>query len=53
MVEIIQLGRGISNRVNKIMDYIKKNPNEFLAVGRVHDGDDHYSFIALCEPPNP
>jgi len=45
--EIVYLGCGITSHIDTIMKHIKENPNEIIGVGRVHDGGDSYSFIAL------
>lgn len=48
MIEIIKFGEtGITNWVHKLMKTIEENPTEFISVGRVTDGDDNYSFVAL------
>jgi len=48
MIEIIKFGEtGITNWVHKLMKEIEANPNEFISVGRITDGEDNYSFVAL------
>jgi len=48
MVNIIKVGEtGITRNIEKIINYIEENPKEFLAVARVDDGRENYSFIAL------
>jgi hypothetical protein len=47
MNNIVYLGYGVTSNVDKLMRLIKENPEEFGVVGRLHDGDRNYSFIAL------
>ena len=48
MIEVIKFGEyGITRWVDDLMKTIKENPKEFISVGRITDGDDNYSFVAL------
>ena len=48
MIEIIKFGEtAITHWVNQLMKEIEDNPNEFISVGRITDGDDNYSFVGL------
>jgi hypothetical protein len=48
MINIIPTSKkGITSGVDTIIKLIQDNPNELINVGRVNDGDDNYSFIAL------
>jgi len=48
MIEIIKFGEtGVTDWVHKLIKEIENNPNEFISVGRITDGDNNYSFAGL------
>ena len=48
MINIIPTSEiGNTSGIDSIIKRIQNHPNELINVGRVNDGDDNYSFIAL------
>ena len=48
MITIIPTSeRGVTGGIDAMMKRIQDHPKELINVGRVNDGDDNYSFIAL------
>jgi len=48
MLEIINFGEsGITRWIDDIIEEIKNNPNEFISVARITDGDRNYSIAAV------
>lgn len=48
MINIIPTSEiGDTKGIDTLIKLIKDNPNELINVGRVNDGEDNYTFIAL------
>ena len=45
---MIKVGEtGVTRYVDTLIEYIEENPNEFIGIARINDGDKNYTFIAL------
>ena len=48
MIDVYPIGKnGITRGVDYLIKLLQEHQQQIVSVGKIHDGDDNYSYIAL------